>query len=80
MPNHANILKQVEAAMDTIRPFLNEDGGDLELVEISEELVATVRFVGSCKDCSMNEITFKSGVEGTILQSVPEIKAVELEH
>ena len=71
------ITARVEKGIARIRPFLVEDGGNLELVEITNELVVKVRFVGACRDCSMNTMTFVAGVEEAILQAAPEIKRVE---
>lgn len=72
-----NSAKQkIENALDQIRPFLNEDGGDIHLVEITDDLVVKVQFVGACTDCSMQNSTFKAGVEQSILKVVPEVKTV----
>ena len=72
-----NIEKLVEEALVQIRPFLNEDGGDIHLVEITDDLVVKVQFSGACTSCSMSNMTFKAGVEQTILKAVPQIKRVE---
>lgn len=66
-----NILSQ-------IRPFLMEDGGDVELVEITSDMVVRLIFKGACSTCAMSRMTFSSGIENAILQAVPEIKKVEL--
>ena len=72
-----NSAKQkIENALDQIRPFLNEDGGDIHLVEITDDLVVKVQFVGACTDCSMQNSAFKAGVEQSILKAVPEVKTV----
>ena len=71
------LIKKVNTALDEIRPFLNEDGGDLNIVEISEDFVLKIEFTGACSSCSMNNMTFKNGVEDAIKRLVPEIKAVE---
>ncbi len=65
------------AALESIRPFLKEDGGDLELIEITEENIARVELKGTCTNCSMNTMTFKTGVKDAIMKSVPEIQGVE---
>lgn len=71
-------LKQrVEDALQTMRPFLEADGGDMELVDISNDMVVQVRLLGSCKSCGMSEMTLKAGVEEAVKRSVPEIIAVE---
>lgn len=71
-----NAQRQIEEALDQIRPFLNEDGGDIHLVEITDDWVVKVQFVGACTDCSMQNSTFKAGVEQSILKAVPEVKTV----
>ena len=70
------LLKKVCDALDEIRPFLNEDGGDLSIVEITDDLILKIEFTGACSSCSMNNMTFKNGVEDAIKRLVPEIKGV----
>lgn len=72
----SGIFKRVEAALEQIRPFLIEDGGNIELLEVSPKMEVKVRFIGACKTCSMNKMTFTAGVEDAILKAVPEIKKV----
>jgi len=71
------IAEQVESAIDKIRPFLEKDGGNLTLVEVTEDMVARVEFQGACRDCNMSSMTFQAGVTETILKEVPEIRSVE---
>ena len=71
------LLVRVIEALDEIRPFLNEDGGDLSVVDITEDGILKIEFVGACSSCSMNNMTFKNGVEDAIKRLVPEIKSVE---
>ena len=66
---------EVEKALAEIRPFLNSDGGDIELVSIEDNIVK-VRLTGACISCSVNQMTLKSGVEMTIKKYVPEIISV----
>lgn len=72
----SEIHSKIEAAIHKIRPFLEADGGDIELVRITDDLVAHVRLLGACSSCSMSVMTMKAGVEETIRKEVPEIKAV----
>lgn len=67
---------RIEAAIEKIRPFLEADGGDIELVEVTDGNVARVRLLGACSNCSMSLMTLKAGVEETIRKEVPEIVAV----
>ncbi len=68
---------RVEAALETIRPALRADGGDVELVEVTAEGVARVRLTGACKGCPMSRLTLKHGVERVLLRDVPGLNAVE---
>ncbi|MDB4655737.1 NifU family protein [Flavobacteriales bacterium] len=68
---------RVEDALQTMRPFLEADGGDMELVDITDDMVVKVRLLGSCKTCGMSDMTMKAGVEEAVKRSVPEIVAVE---
>lgn len=69
-------IEKINAALEQIRPFLNDDGGDIELIELTKDNVVKVRFLGACKDCSMSPMTLKGGVEEAIKKGVPEIKKV----
>jgi len=72
-----NLFDKVNKALEDMRIFVKEDGGDLELLEVTEDGIARVKLKGSCTNCSMNNMTFKAGVEESILRSVPEIVKVE---
>lgn len=68
-----NVLKALEA----IRPYLKSDGGDIELVEITDDAVVKVKFLGACDACPMSFQTLKAGVEQAIKKIAPNIKSVE---
>lgn len=72
-----DLTKRIEDALEQVRPYLQADGGDVSLVEITEENVVRLELQGACKSCSMSMMTMKAGIEETIRRSVPEIKAVE---
>lgn len=72
-----NILARVEAALDSIRPYLKADGGNIEVVDITEDKVLKVRLLGNCESCPMSFMTMKAGVEEAIKKHVPEITALE---
>jgi Fe-S cluster biogenesis protein NfuA len=72
-----SLRDKVETALARIRPVLQADGGDVELVEIAPGNVVRVRLTGRCKGCPMSQQTLKGGVERVVLKEVPEIKAVE---
>ena len=69
--------EKVETALGAIRPVLQRDGGDVQLVEIKEEGIVKVKLVGACGTCPMSILTLKRGIEATLKQSVPEIVSVE---
>ena len=69
--------EQIEQALDKIRPALQRDGGDIELVEIEENGIVKVKLTGACGGCPMSQMTLKQGVERIVKQLVPEVKAVE---
>lgn len=75
--NKQELQKRVEEALNNIRPFLQSDGGDIELLEITDDNIAKVRLVGACGSCKMSASTMKAGVEATVKNFVPEIIAVE---
>lgn len=70
-----DLEKRVIRALDEIRPYLRQDGGDIELISIENQIV-TIRLLGTCIDCTVNQMTLKSGVEMTVKKHAPEIKQV----
>lgn len=69
--------ERVQAALDKVRPHLQADGGDVELVEITEGNVVKVRLKGACSGCPMSQMTLKMGIERFLKKEVPEVKSVE---
>lgn len=67
---------KVEQVLAKVRPYLQRDGGDVELVDVSQDGVVSVRLTGACKGCPMSQITLKNAVEKTILKELPEVKSV----
>ena len=76
-PREVSMREQVEQALDKIRPALQRDGGDIELVDVEETGVVKVRLTGACHGCPMSQMTLKSGVERIVKQMVPAVKTVE---
>lgn len=75
--NHTTDLeRRVEEALHQLRPYLEADGGDVSLLDITSDMIVRLRFLGSCSSCSMSAMTLKAGIEQTILRMVPEIKGV----
>ena len=73
----SDLRARVEEVISAIRPMLQADGGDVELVEVDEDNVVKVRLKGACGGCPMSRITLKRGIEARMKQAVPEVKAVE---
>ena len=71
------LIEKIEQALDGIRPYLHTDGGDVKLLEVTEEMVARIELLGACGACPMSTMTFKAGVEEAIKREVPEIASVE---
>lgn len=70
------IVKNIEEALDSIRPYLNADGGDITLIEVTDEFVVKVRLEGSCQGCPLSMQTLKGGVEMVVKKSVPQVTEV----
>jgi Fe-S cluster biogenesis protein NfuA len=68
---------KVQEELNRIRPFLQRDGGDVQLVEITEDNVVKVKLVGACGSCPMSMMTLKGGIERELKKAVPDLKAVE---
>ena len=69
--------EKVQKAIDMVRPGLQADGGDVELVDVSPEGVVKVKLTGACHGCPMSQMTLKMGVERILKESIPDVVAVE---
>jgi Fe-S cluster biogenesis protein NfuA len=67
----------IEASLTNVRPYLREDGGDVELVRVTEDGIVEVRLVGSCQQCPMSIMTLRAGIERSLMLAHQEIKRVE---
>ena len=72
-----NLTEQVEEALNTIRPYLETDGGNVSIEDITEDGVVKLRLLGSCGSCPMSIMTMKAGIEQAIMRAVPDVKGVE---
>lgn len=72
-----SLITRVEAALETIRPYLVADGGDVSVEEITQDHVVRLKLLGNCGSCPMSFMTMKSGIEQAIMKAVPEITGVE---
>lgn len=71
-----SLKERVEQALDTIRPYLQADGGDVRIDEITPDNVVRLRLLGNCASCAMSIMTFRAGLEQAIKKAVPEISSV----
>lgn len=73
----SELKSKIEFALDTIRPYLEADGGNVRIVELTDEMVLKIEMMGSCGTCPMSSMTLKAGVEDAIKRAIPEITRVE---
>lgn len=77
MADHKELQSKVEGVLEQIRPYLQNDGGDIRFVNITEDNTVNVELMGACGSCPYSTQTLKNGVEQAIKKALPEIKAVE---
>ncbi|AFC23338.1 NifU family protein [Saprospira grandis] len=77
MSNKKELLARVDEALNSIRPHLKADGGDIEVVDLTEDMCLKVKWLGNCQSCSMSGMTMKAGIESTVKSVIPEILTVE---
>lgn len=70
------LLEKIETSLDTMRPYLKDDGGNVEVVELTDEMILKLKLVGSCSTCPQSFMTMKAGIEEAVKRAVPEIKSV----
>jgi Fe-S cluster biogenesis protein NfuA len=73
----SELINKIEKALDSIRPYLEADGGNVKVVEVTEQMVLLLELTGACSSCPMSSMTLKAGVEEAIKKAVPEIVKVE---
>jgi len=73
----SQLLEQIDSALESVRPHLKVDGGDVEVVDITEDMKVQIKWMGNCESCSMSTMTLRAGIEQAIKNKVPEIKGVE---
>ncbi|WP_420315836.1 NifU family protein [Ekhidna sp.] len=72
----SELVEKVEKALNTIRPYLEADGGDVKVLEVDKDMNVVLELMGNCGSCPMSTMTLKAGVEEAIKREVPEIKSV----
>jgi Fe-S cluster biogenesis protein NfuA len=76
MSDNSTIRERVSKALERVRPYLQSDGGDIDLVDVTEDMTVKVKLKGACHGCPYSLQTLKAGVEQAIMKEVPEIKRV----
>jgi Fe-S cluster biogenesis protein NfuA len=76
MAEKINIKERVQIALERVRPYLQSDGGDIQLIEVTEDYTVKVKLQGACYGCPYSMQTLKAGVEQALMKEVPEIKSV----
>ena len=75
--NELNLFERINRGLDEVRPFLNEDGGDVTFVKVTSDFDLVLRFEGACRTCEVNQMTLKNGIEESIKKHAPEIKSIK---
>ncbi|MGP1446658.1 MAG: NifU family protein [Candidatus Limimorpha sp.] len=77
MEDRNTILRKVKNILEQIRPYLQQDGGDVEFVELTDDMVVMVELKGACGNCPHSQQTLKNGIESTMKKILPQIRSVE---
>lgn len=72
------LVRRIESSLDNIRPYLEADGGNVRVLEVTKDNIVRLEFMGNCGNCRLSTMTFKAGVEEAIRKTVPEIRSVEV--
>jgi Fe-S cluster biogenesis protein NfuA len=72
------LTQRIEASLDSIRPYLEADGGNVKINQVTDDHIVKLEFIGACGNCPMSTMTFKAGVEEAIRRAVPEIRGIEV--
>ena len=75
--NDPLLIARIENTLDSLRPYLEADSGNVSLVEVTEDMIVKLQLLGSCSSCSMSTMTLKAGIEQSLLKAIPELKGVE---
>ena len=73
----SDLISKIESALDDIRPHLAVDGGNVEIVEVTDDNVLKIKWLGNCEGCNMSTMTMKAGIEQAVKNKVPEIVSIE---
>lgn len=70
-------LQRIDTALDSIRPHLAADGGNIEVVDLTEEMIVQIKWMGNCEGCSMSAMTMRAGIEETLKAKIPQVMGVK---
>jgi len=73
----SDLINKVDTALEEIRPHLAVDGGNIEVVNVTDEMKVQIKWLGNCESCSMTAMTMRAGIEQTLKNKVPEVTGVE---
>lgn len=73
----SKLIAQIDAALDNVRPHLKVDGGNVEVVDVTEDNIVQIKWLGNCEGCSMSAMTMRAGIEQAIKSKLPNIAGVE---
>ncbi|QRR01816.1 NifU family protein [Dyadobacter sandarakinus] len=76
MDSKEKTIEFIEQALQSVRPYLHADGGDVRLVELTDDLIVKLELQGSCQSCPMSAMTFRAGLEESIRKAVPQVSKV----
>jgi Fe-S cluster biogenesis protein NfuA len=76
LESKSQLIEKINHALDDVRPFLEVDGGNVEVVDVTDDMTVKVKWLGNCENCSMSTMTLKAGIEQAIKSKLPEIHAV----
>ncbi len=71
------LIRRIEEALNDVRPHLKVDGGDVEVVDVTDENIVKIKWIGNCENCSMSAMTMRAGIEETIKRKIPYIAGVQ---
>ncbi len=77
MDSHGPIVERIERSLETTRPYLRADGGDVKLIRIRPDGVLELEWLGTCAICPMSQLTLRAGIERAVMKDVPEVRRVE---
>ncbi len=75
-PERQDLIQQVDKALDDVRPHLAVDGGNVEVVDVTDDMVVKIKWLGACEGCSMTTMTMRAGIEQAIIGKMPKITGV----